>query len=312
MKALVIAEHDNKTLAVATLSAITAACQLAKEITVLVIGYQCRAVAEEAALLSGVHQVLLADAAVYAHQLAENTASFIQTLAVEYQVIVAPATTTGKNLLPRVAALLDVAQISDITQVIDQETFIRPMYAGNVMATVRSHDAIKVVTIRPSAFAKAKPCSESATIEFVPTSIENKQARFVSEEVRASERPDLMAADIVIAGGRGLQSAENFSLLEETADRLHAAIGATRAAVDAGFVPNDFQIGQTGKVVAPKLYIAVGISGAIQHLAGMKNSKVIVAINKDPDAPIFKIADYGLVADLFTVLPQLNRELDKL
>lgn len=306
MTILLIADHDNKQLKAETAKALTAAQAMGSEIHLLVAGADCRAVAEQATKLNGVSKVLLANNAVYQHQLAENIAALVVELGQQnYSHIVTAATTSGKNFLPRVAALLDVAQISDITAVTSADTFIRPVYAGNAIATVQSADTIKVVTVRASAFAAAVE-GNAAPIETIDIVKENNISQFVSEELTKSERPELAAARVVISGGRGLQNGENFKLLEGIADKLNAAIGASRAAVDAGFVPNDMQVGQTGKIVAPELYIAVGISGAIQHLAGMKDSKVIVAINKDPDAPVFQVADYGLVADLFTALPELE------
>ncbi len=318
MAVLVIAEHDNAGLKPATLNTVTAAAGLS-DVTVLVAGNRCRPVAEAAALIAGVNKVLLADDGALEHPLPETLAPFIQGLAGDYSHVFAPATTFGKNLMPRVAALLDVQQISEITAIEDADTFVRPIYAGNAMATVKSGDAVKVITVRATAF---DPAATGAGPDGGPVAIEDiggdkdfggasPLSSFVGRELTKSERPELTSAKIVISGGRGMQSGDNFHLLEAIADKLGAAIGASRAAVDAGFVPNDYQVGQTGKVVAPDLYIAVGISGAIQHLAGMKDSKVIVAINKDEDAPIFRVADYGLVADLFDVLPELSSELDK-
>lgn len=309
MSILVIAEHDNAHLNAATLKTLTAATQIGGDVTVLVAGYQCQAVADEVAQAAGVSKVLLADNAVYAHFLAENLGELVAEIGNNYTHILAPATTTGKNFMPRVAALLDVAQISDIISVVSADTFKRPIYAGNAIATVQSSDAIKVITVRSTAFDPVAASGGSATVETLDVVKENTKASFVGEELAQSERPDLTAARVVISGGRGMQNGENFQMLERIADKLGAAVGASRAAVDAGFVPNDMQVGQTGKIVAPELYIAVGISGAIQHLAGMKDSKVIVAINKDEDAPIFQVADYGLVADLFEVLPQLEELL---
>lgn len=305
MKTLIIAEHDNSELKISTLNTVTAAKELSKEITVLVVGYQCEKVSDAASKIGGVTAVINVDAEIYQHQLAENVAKLIVEVAKNYECILAPATTFGKNILPRVAALLDVAQISDVIKIISSDTFVRPIYAGNAIATVQSKDAKKVLTIRTTAFKPDKDQQAPAPIEKLPMAIVNSQSQFIGHELSKSERPELGAARIVISGGRGLQSGENFKLLEQLADKLGAAIGASRAAVDAGFVPNDYQVGQTGKVVAPDLYIAIGISGAIQHLAGMKDSKVIVAINKDPDAPIFQVADYGLVGDLFELVPQL-------
>ncbi|MDA1090207.1 MAG: FAD-binding protein [Proteobacteria bacterium] len=314
MSVLVIAEHDNAALKAATLNTVTAALGLG-DVTVLIAGSGCRPAAEAAAAVDGVRNVLVADDAALAHGLPENLAPLIQGLGGGYSHLLAPATTFGKNLMPRVAALLDVAQISEITAVIDADTFVRPIYAGNAMATVKSKDAIKVITVRTTAFEPAALSGEggggSAAIEDIGGASDAGLSAFVSQQLTKSERPELTSAKIVISGGRGMQSGDNFHLLEAIADKLGAAVGASRAAVDAGFVPNDFQVGQTGKVVAPDLYIAVGISGAIQHLAGMKDSKVIVAINKDEDAPIFQVADYGLVADLFDVLPELSSALDK-
>jgi electron transfer flavoprotein alpha subunit len=310
MKALVIAEHDNAVLKPATHALVTAALQTADTVEVLVAGAACTAVAEAAAQIDGVGAVLLADHAVYKQQLAEPLAALVVELAADYGVVLAAASTTGKNFLPRVAALLDVAQVSEIVAVVDRATFVRPIYAGNALASVRSHDVVKVLTVRTSAFAaagvRAAPAALISPVAFVA---QTSHSEFVSVSYNQSSRPELAAARVVIAGGRGLGSAENFRLLEPLADRLGAAIGASRAAVDAGYAPNDLQVGQTGKVVAPELYIAIGISGAIQHLAGMKESKVIVAINKDAEAPIFQVADYGLVADLFEVLPALTAQV---
>ena len=305
MAILVIAEHDNQQLKPATLNTVNAASQLNQPISILVIGSYCQAVAEQASAVSGVDTVLVADNAAYQHQLAENTAKLIAELASDFDYVIAAGTTTGKNTLPRVAALLDVAQISDIVAVKSADTFVRPIYAGNALATIQSLDSKKVITVRTSAF-DAAGTDGSATITPCGLVHANAQSEFVSEELAVSERPELTAASVIISGGRGMGNGENFSLLEKVADKLGAAVGASRAAVDAGFVPNDMQVGQTGKIVAPDLYIAVGISGAIQHQAGMKDSKVIVAINKDEEAPIFQIADYGLVADLFEVLPELE------
>ena len=305
MAILVIAEHDNQQLKPATLNTVNAASQLNQPISILVIGSYCQAVAEQASAVSGVDTVLVADNAAYQHQLAENTAKLIAELASDFDYVIAAGTTTGKNTLPRVAALLDVAQISDIVAVKSADTFVRPIYAGNALATIQSLDSKKVITVRTSAF-DAAGTDGSATITPCGLVHTNAQSEFVSEELAVSERPELTAASVIISGGRGMGNGENFSLLEKVADKLGAAVGASRAAVDAGFVPNDMQVGQTGKIVAPDLYIAVGISGAIQHQAGMKDSKVIVAINKDEEAPIFQIADYGLVADLFEVLPELE------
>jgi len=309
MSTLVIAEHDNGSIKVATLNAVAAAQVLGAGIDILVAGAACRGAAEQAAKVPGVGKVLLADNEAYAHQLAENVSLLIAEVAAAYDTIMAPATTGCKNTMPRVAALLDVAQISEITSVESPDTFKRPIYAGNVIATVKSTDAKKVITVRTTAYDAAPAEGGSATIEAITAVHDAGMSSFVGEEVAVSDRPELTSAKIVISGGRGMQNGENFKLLEGIADKLGAAIGASRAAVDAGFVPNDYQVGQTGKIVAPDLYIAVGISGAIQHLAGMKDSKVIVAINKDEDAPIFQVADYGLVADLFVALPELEAKL---
>jgi electron transfer flavoprotein alpha subunit len=311
MSILVIAEHDNATLKAATLNTVTAAAQLGDDLHILVAGHDCGAVAEAAAQVAGVKKVLVADAAHYAHQLAENVAALVVGLAGGYTHILAPATAAGKNTLPRVAALLDVAQISDVIQIDSADTFVRPIYAGNVLATVQSKDSVKVMTVRGTAFPAAAG-SGSASVETVAPAADAGVSSFVGQQLTQSDRPELTAARIIISGGRGMGNGENFKLLEDVADKLGAAMGASRAAVDAGFVPNDYQVGQTGKVVAPDLYIAVGISGAIQHLAGMKDSKVIVAINKDEEAPIFQVADYGLVADLFAAVPEMSGELDKL
>lgn len=305
MTVLVYADHDNAALGAATLNTVTAAGELGGDVHVLVAGSGCAAVADEAAKVAGVAKVILVDDALYANALAENVADLINGMAGDYDAIVAPATSTGKNVLPRVAALLDVAQISEITKVVSADTFVRPIYAGNAMATVQSTDAKKVITVRGTAFAAAAAEGGSASVENGAAAADSGLSTFVGAELSKSERPELTSAKIVISGGRGMQSGDNFPLIEAVADKLGAAVGASRAAVDAGFVPNDYQVGQTGKVVAPDLYIAVGISGAIQHLAGMKDSKVIVAINKDEEAPIFQVADYGLVADLFKALPEL-------
>ncbi|MBI4997024.1 MAG: electron transfer flavoprotein subunit alpha/FixB family protein [Rhodocyclales bacterium] len=310
MTKLVIAEHDNAALKAATLNTVTAAARIGGDIHVLVVGHNCGAVAAAAAQVAGVAKVLVADAAHYGDQAPEDVTALIQPLAAGYSHILAPATSHGKNLLPRVAALLDVAQISDIVAVELADTFVRPIYAGNALATVKSADAIKVITVRTTAFdAAALNANEgaSAAVEAIAAGPVVAKSKVVGREISKSERPELGAAKVIVSGGRGLASGENYhKLLEPLADKLGAALGASRAAVDAGFVPNDYQVGQTGKIVAPQLYIAVGISGAIQHLAGMKDSKVIVAINKDPDAPIFQVADYGLVADLFQAVPELT------
>ena len=306
MTTLVIAEHDNASLKPATLNAVAAAQAMGGDIDLLVAGGDCGAAATAAAAIPGVGKVLCADNPAYANQLAENLSLLIADVASAYDNVIAPATTSGKNIMPRVAALMDVAQISDIIAVDGPDTFKRPIYAGNVIATVQSSDAKKVITVRTTAFDAVADTGGAATVESVDAVHDAGLSSFVSEEVAESDRPELTAASVVISGGRGMQNGDNFQLLEGIADKLGAAIGASRAAVDAGFVPNDYQVGQTGKIVAPDLYIAVGISGAIQHLAGMKDSKVIVAINKDEDAPIFQVADYGLVADLFTALPELE------
>ena len=311
MAVLVLAEHDNAELGSATLNAITAAQGMDPEIDVLVAGHQCDAVAQAAAAVPGVRRVRCADDSRYANGLAENVSALLVALAPEYGHVTAAATKSGKNVLPRAAALLDVSCVSDIMEVVSPDTFVRPIYAGNALATVQSTDAVKVVSIRSTSFEAAEPGGGSAPIEAVGATDDAGLSAFVSQDLTQSERPELTSARIIISGGRGMQSGDNFSLLEPIADKLNAAIGASRAAVDAGFVPNDYQVGQTGKVVAPDLYIAVGISGAIQHLAGMKESKVIVAINKDEEAPIFQVADYGLVADLFQALPELDAELAK-
>ena len=312
MTTLLLAEHDNKSLKDSTNKALTAAKALGADVHVLVVGSGCKAVADAAAKLGGVAKVLLADAAPYEHWLAEPLAALIVSLAPNYDAIVAAATTTGKNTLPRVAALLDVMQVSEISKVIAPDTFERPIYAGNAIQTVKSKDAKKVITVRTSTFA-ATGEGGSAPIEAVAAVADPGISTFVGEALSKSDRPELTSAKIIISGGRAMQSRENFTkYIEPVADRLGAAVGASRAAVDAGYAPNDWQVGQTGKVVAPELYIAVGISGAIQHLAGMKDSKVIVAINKDEEAPIFQVADYGLVADLYQALPELEAELAKI
>jgi electron transfer flavoprotein alpha subunit len=312
MPTLLVAEHDNTTLKDPTSKALTAAKALGAEVHILVAGHHCATVAEAAARLEGVAKVLLSDAAAYEHLLAEPTAALIVALSPGYETIAAAATTAGKNIMPRVAALLDVMQISDVIKVLAPDTFERPIYAGNAIQTVKSRDAKKVMTVRTAAF-QAAGGGGSAPIEAVPAAADPGISSFIGEELSKSDRPELTAAKIVISGGRAMQSRENFAkYIEPVADKLRAAVGASRAAVDAGYAPNDWQVGQTGKVVAPELYIAVGISGAIQHLAGMKDSKVIVAINKDEEAPIFQVADYGLVADLFQALPQLSEELGKL
>jgi electron transfer flavoprotein alpha subunit len=310
MATLVIAEHDNKTLSDATAKTVTAALAVGGPVHVLVAGEACGTVADAAAKIAGVEKVLLADNALYAKMIAEAMETLILSVADKYDAITAPATTSGKNYLPRVAAKLDVPQISEILKVVSPDTFERPIYAGNAIQTVQAAAGKKIITVRATAFAKAGE-GGSAAIETLAAAADPGLTKFDSEMLSKSERPELTSAKIVISGGRGLGSADNFQLIDKIADRLHAAVGASRAAVDAGYVPNDYQVGQTGKVVAPELYLAVGISGAIQHLAGVKDSKVIAAINKDEDAPIFQIADYGLVADLFQALPEMDQELAK-
>ncbi|WP_086931826.1 electron transfer flavoprotein subunit alpha/FixB family protein [Agarilytica rhodophyticola] len=309
MSVLVIAEHDNKSLKDATLNTVAAAAKFNSDIVVLIAGKDCGEAAEAAAKISGVSKVLVADNESYEHQLAENTAALVGEIGNQYSHILAPATTTGKNTVPRAAALLDVQPISDVIAVESDDTFLRPIYAGNVIAKVQSSDAIKVMTVRGTAFDPAETSAQACAVESLDAAHALGLSSFVKEELAESDRPELTAANIVISGGRGLQNGDNFEMLYKLADKLGAAVGASRAAVDAGFVPNDMQVGQTGKIVAPDLYIAVGISGAIQHLAGMKDSKVIVAINKDEDAPIFQVADYGLVADLFEAVPALDNLL---
>jgi electron transfer flavoprotein alpha subunit len=314
MSLLVIAEHDNAVLKTATLNAVTAAAKIGGEIHILVAGAGCGAVAEQASKVAGVAKVRVADAAHYGDQTAENLAALIVAVVANpasgYSHIIAAATSNGKNTLPRVAALLDVAQVSEIISVVDADTFVRPIYAGNALATVKSADATKVITVRTTGFDAAANSGGSAAIEALAAGPDLGQSKLIGRELTKSARPELGAAKIIVSGGRGLGSGENYhKLLEPLADKLGAAMGASRAAVDAGFVPNDYQVGQTGKIVAPQLYFAIGISGAIQHLAGMKDSKVIVAINKDPDAPIFQVADYGLVADLFVAVPELTAAL---
>lgn len=309
MAILVLAEHDNTELAKSTLNTVGAAKQIGGDIHVLVAGSGCGGVADAAAKIDGVSKVLKADAPELEHHIAENLAPILVELAGDYSHILTPAGTFGKNVLPRVAALLDVQQISDISAVVDADTFERPVYAGNAVATVKSSDDKKLITVRGTTFDPAPAEGGSASVEDVSSQGDKGLSGFVDLKVTESDRPDLTSADIVISGGRGVGSAENFKIIEELADKLGAAVGASRAAVDAGYVPNDYQVGQTGKVVAPELYMAIGISGAIQHLAGMKDSKIIVAINKDEEAPIFSVADYGLVADLFDAVPELNEKL---
>ena len=312
MTTLLVAEHDNAKLQDATLKALTAAKALAAPVHVLVAGQGCRPAAEAAARLDGVAKVLLAEDDALAHQLAEPMAALIASLMGGYDATVAASTSMGKNVMPRVAALLDVMQVSDITKVLGPDTFERPVYAGNAIQTVQATDAKKVITVRTAAFQAAGEGGGGAPIETVQVPADPGLSHFVSEELSKSDRPELTAAKRVVSGGRAIGSAENFKIVERLADRIGAAVGASRAAVDAGYAPNDWQVGQTGKVVAPELYIALGISGAIQHLAGMKDAKVIVAINKDEEAPIFQVADYGLVADLFKAVPELEQELAKL
>ena len=310
MAALVIAEHNNAEIKAATFNTVAAAAALGDKIDVLVAGAGCGVAAEQAAAIPGIRKVLCADNVALKHQLAENLGPLIASLAEGYGHVLAPSDTFGKNVMPRVAAHLNVQQISDIITVEDADTFKRPVYAGNAIATVRSSDPIKLITVRTTAF-KAAEGSGSAPVENIDGGADNALSSFVGRELSKSERPELTAARVIVSGGRGMQNGENFALLEALADKLGAAVGASRAAVDAGYVPNDYQVGQTGKIVAPELYIAVGISGAIQHLAGMKDSKVIVAINKDEEAPIFQVADYGIVGDLFSVVPALTEALGK-
>lgn len=310
MASLVLAEHDNKHLSDATAKAVTAAAAVSTPVHILVAGENCSAVVDAAAKLTGVEKILVADDALYAHMVAETMETLILSVAGTYDAILAPATTNGKNILPRVAAKLDVPQISEILKVVSADTFERPIYAGNAIQTVQAPAGKKIITVRTTAF-KAAGEGGGAAVEKIAAGSDPGTAKFAGEALSKSERPELTSAKIVISGGRGLGSAENFKLIEKVADRLHAAVGASRAAVDAGYVPNDYQVGQTGKVVAPGLYLAVGISGAIQHLAGMKDSKIIAAINKDEEAPIFQVADFGLVADLFQALPEMDQELAK-
>ncbi len=309
MPILVIADHDNQSIRGATLNAVAAAAHIGSDIVVLVAGGGCAAAAQAAAKIAGVKKVLIADAPQYKDELAESLAALVVTIASGYSHIVAPATTFGKNVTPRIAALLDVAQISEIVGVESPDTFVRPIYAGTALATVQSKDAIKVITVRTTGFDAVAASGGSAAVEPVAAAADAGLSSLVGRELVKSERPELTAAKIVVSGGRGMGSAENFKILEPLADKLGAAMGASRAAVDAGFVPNDWQVGQTGKIVAPELYIAIGISGAIQHMAGMKDSRFIVAINKDEEAPIFEFADYGIVGDLFKVVPELVKEL---
>ena len=310
MTSLVLAEHDNSELKPATLNVVTAAAALGGDVDILVAGSGCAAVGEATAKIAGVRKVLVADDAAYAHPLAEVLAPLLVSLADGYDNLLAPATTGGKNVMPRVAAMLDVAQLSDIQEVVSPDTFVRPIYAGNALATVQSSDPKKVITVRGTGFAAADAEGGSASVEAVSAADNPGNSSFVGQELSKSDRPELTSAGIIVSGGRGMGSGENFAIIESLADKLGAAVGASRAAVDAGFISNDHQVGQTGKIVAPQLYIAVGISGAIQHLAGMKDSKIIVAINKDEEAPIFQVADYGLVADLFEAVPALENALN--
>ena len=310
MSTLILAEHESGDLRPATLSVVAAAAAIGNDITLLVAGSNCAGVGEKAATVTGVSRVLVADDAAYEHELAENLSALVVSIAGDYTHILFAATAAGKNVMPRVAALLDVSGISDITEIKSDDTFIRPIYAGNAMATVKSSDAKKVITVRSTAFDAVSDTGGTAAVESVASAGASEGVEFVGQELSSSDRPELTSASIVISGGRGMQNGDNFAMLDEIAVKLNAAVGASRAAVDAGFVPNEYQVGQTGKVVAPDLYIAVGISGAIQHLAGMKDSKVIVAINKDEEEPIFQVADYGLVADLFDAVPELSKALD--
>ncbi len=312
MSVLVIAEHDNQKLSTSTLSTITAATILASDVTLLIAGYDCSSVCESASRIAGVKKIITSDIGCFKVPLAEDLVALTQLIANDYTHILAPASTFGKNVIPRLAALLDVAAITDVILIENDNTFKRPIYAGNAIATVQSQDRVKVMTIRPTAFESAPTQDSPAPIQTLGYTSQNTLSEFIAIETHQSERPELTSAKIIISGGRGLQNAEQFKIIERLADRLHAAVGASRAAVDAGFVPNDYQVGQTGKVVAPDLYIAIGISGAIQHLAGIKDSKIIVAINKDPDAPIFEVADYGLVADFFAILPEFENVLTQL
>ena len=312
MSVLVLAEHNNNKLNEATKKAVTAACQISNPVHIIIAGDGCKNVAKDASSISGVDKVLLADDEIYRNMLGEVTSNLLLDLMGNYKYLVAAATTNGKNILPRVAASMDVSQISEIISVIDGKTFQRPIYAGNAIATVESTTEKNVITVRTTAFEAAKQSEKNVVIEDIKATTNPQLSEFIEEKVSSSERPELASAGVIVSGGRGMQSGDNFKLLESVADRLGAAVGASRAAVDAGFVPNEYQVGQTGKVVAPELYIAVGISGAIQHLAGMKDSKVIVAINKDEEAPIFEVADYGLIADLFEAVPEFDKELEKI
>ncbi len=310
MSTLILAEHEGGALRPATLNVVAAATQIGNDVTLLVAGSGSDAVAQAASSLAGVTKVLHADDAAYENELAENLADLVMTIANDYEHILFAATASGKNVMPRVAAMLDVPGISDITEVQSADTFVRPIYAGNAMATVKSSDARKVITVRTTSFEAGAETGGSASVETLAATAASEKVSFIGQELSQSDRPELTSARVVVSGGRGMQDGENFKMLDEIAEKLNAAVGASRAAVDAGFVPNEYQVGQTGKVVAPDLYIAVGISGAIQHLAGMKDSKVIAAINKDEEAPIFQVADYGLVADLFDALPELSKGLD--
>ena len=310
MSILILVEHDNQEVKASTLNTVTAARQLGDDVHALVVGFNCDQVVTTSAKIEGINKVLKIDSAEYEYGLVENTASVVENIAKSYSHVLAPASTFGKNLMPRVAAMLDVQQISDISEIVSEDTFIRPIYAGNALATVQSTDSIKLITVRTTTFDAAAEEGGDAEVEELSSSGDVGLSQFVKHDLTRSERPELTTASIVISGGRGMQSGENFNMLERIADKLGAAVGASRAAVDAGYVPNDYQVGQTGKVVAPDLYIAVGISGAIQHLAGMKDSKVIVAINKDEEAPIFQVADYGWVADLFTAIPELEAAIE--
>ena len=310
MSVLILVEHDNNEIKAATLNTVAAASEVSDDLHALVVGFNCDAVASAAAAISGVAKVIHCDSELYQYGLVENVAPVVHSIAGNYSHVFAPASTFGKNLMPRVAAMLDVQQVSDISEIVSDDTFIRPIYAGNALAKVRSTDPVKLVTIRTTAFDAVEDQGGSGVIEQLSVAGDSGLSSFVRHDLTRSERPELTTASIVISGGRGMQSGDNFNMLEQVADKLGAAVGASRAAVDAGYVPNDYQVGQTGKVVAPDLYIAVGISGAIQHLAGMKDSKVIVAINKDEEAPIFQVADFGWVADLFTAVPELEAALD--
>ena len=310
MSVLILVEHDNNEIKAATLNTVAGASEVSDDLHALVVGFNCDGVASAAAAISGVAKVIHCDSELYQYGLVENVAPVVQSIAGDYSHVFAPASTFGKNLMPRVAAMLDVQQISDISEIVSDDTFIRPIYAGNALAKVRSTDCVKLITIRTTAFDAAEDQGGSGVIEQLSATGDSGLSSFVRHDLTRSERPELTTASIVISGGRGMQSGDNFNMLEQVADKLGAAVGASRAAVDAGYVPNDYQVGQTGKVVAPDLYIAVGISGAIQHLAGMKDSKVIVAINKDEEAPIFQVADFGWVADLFTAVPELEAALD--